>query len=80
MSQKITNEPPKGIRANMLGSMHQIVSQDGWESSNRPKVWKTLLSALVLFHAIVQERRKFGPLGWNVTYEFNNNKIKSWLH
>jgi len=74
-SQKITNEAPKGIRANVLGSMHQLIMEEGWESSRRPWVWKKLLSALVFFHAIVQERRKFGPLGWNVPYEFNMSDL-----
>eukprot|EP00668_Euglena_longa_P033659 GGOE01043258.1.p1 GENE.GGOE01043258.1~~GGOE01043258.1.p1 ORF type:complete len:629 (+),score=195.85 GGOE01043258.1:40-1887(+) len=71
VSVKMTNEPPKGLRNNVLGS-YLSFRDDILESDSRGEEFAHLLFALCIFHAVIQERRRFGPLGWNVPYEFTS--------
>jgi len=68
-SIKVTNEPPRGIRAHLL-RLFGSLKNDDYESCTKPRPWKKLLFGLSFFHAIIQERKKFGPLGFNKVYEW----------
>ncbi|XP_063373463.1 dynein axonemal heavy chain 6 [Cydia amplana] len=69
---KVTNEPPKGLKANVKRALIEM-EEDFFENNVLGQDWRTMLFGICMFHAIIQERKKFGPLGWNITYEFNNS-------
>ncbi|XP_037951167.1 dynein heavy chain 8, axonemal [Teleopsis dalmanni] len=69
LSIKFTNEPPAGMRAG-LKRTYSNMSQDFLDYSQSP-YYHPLVFAISFLHSVVQERRKFGPLGWNIPYEFN---------
>ncbi|XP_063314781.1 dynein axonemal heavy chain 6 [Pelobates fuscus] len=71
-SVKITNEPPKGLRANIRRAFTEI-TPTFFEEHLLGRKWRKVIFGICFFHAIVQERKKFGPLGWNICYEFNDS-------
>ena len=78
ISIKVTNEPPRGMKAGLLRSYSSVV--DGERLGRvETKEWRDLVYTLCFLHSTVQERRKFGPVGFSIPYEFNTSDLEASL-
>jgi dynein heavy chain 1 len=73
-SRLIMNEPPPGIKANLLDSLRSIPTP---RLSQGPAEKIRLYFLLAWFHAVVQERLRYVPLGWSKAYDFNDSDMAS---
>ena len=68
-SFKVVTEPPDGLGPNMnrvFGSM----KAESFENECPHPAYKPLVFVTSFFHSVLQDRKKFGKIGWNVIYDF----------
>lgn len=68
---KIVTEPPDGLKFNMRAVANKLTDENLAESQHH--VFKPLIYVLCFFHAILLDWRKFGKIGFNVSYDFNES-------
>jgi len=70
---KLTNEAPSGLNANLKRSVLSLSREHIEESEAKTKA---ILFGLCWFHTIISERRKFGPMGFNLKYPFSLGDLR----
>jgi len=79
-SVKITKDPPKGIKSNLMQLYSNMNStkneRNFFAACTKQEEWQKLFMGLCFFHALIRERRRFGPIGWNIYYDFNDSDFK----
>lgn len=73
---KITLESPIGVKSNILKLLKSQEKSWKYENEvlrkvNKDYEFSKFLISLIYFHSIILERKNYGPLGWNIKYNFN---------
>ena len=71
-SIKLTNEPPTGLKANLKRALCSFSAEEVEEMDSRTR---GVLFGLCHFHALMLERKKFGPKGFNMMYPFSGGDL-----
>lgn len=74
---KMIDESPKSLGTNLLRSYETSPMNDPefYSCCKNSFGLRRLLFSLCFFHGLIQERKKFGSLGWNIPYEFNDSDL-----
>jgi dynein heavy chain len=70
---KITNEPPAGLKANIKRAFASLDKQTFEDFDSK---MKSILFGLCHFHAIMLERKQYGPMGYNMMYPFSIGDLR----
>ncbi|XP_041927364.1 dynein heavy chain 6, axonemal-like isoform X2 [Alosa sapidissima] len=75
---KVAVESPQGLKEKLLHivGINGEVTDKTFSKADCGSAWKSLVFSLCFFHAIVQERKKYGTLGWNIPYTFTSSDLE----
>ena len=73
-SIKIVNEPPRGLKQSIQRTF-STVDETTYDKCEKTALFRRFAFGFVFFHGLILERRKYGPLGWNIPYEFSNSDL-----
>ncbi|XP_077934784.1 dynein axonemal heavy chain 14 [Halichoerus grypus] len=78
-SLKIAVENPQGLKSNLLQTFGYggsgEVTEEIFEKPDCGPSWKKLLFSLCFFNAVINERKNYGILGWNIAYKFSSSDL-----
>merc|ERR1712072_990837 len=72
-SIKLTNEPPAGLAANLKRAFCSFPKEYIDEADSKTK---SILFGLCQFHAVLIERKQYGPMGFNMMYPFSVGDLR----
>lgn len=74
----MTNEPPSGLKANMLRSLNSVkpLLKQMPEGEPATRALLRVVYGLCLLHAVLEGRREFGSLGWTARYSFSISDLQ----
>jgi dynein heavy chain len=70
---KVTNEPPAGLKANIKRAFASLNKETFEDYDSK---MKSILFGLCHFHAIMLERKQYGPMGFNMMYPFSIGDLR----
>ncbi|CAK9806047.1 Dynein axonemal heavy chain 10 [Anthophora plagiata] len=70
-SLKVVTEPPSGLKLNLENTYLKMRPQILERCEHT--AYKHLIYVLAFYHAVVQERRRYDKIGWNINYDFNES-------
>ncbi|KAL2098859.1 hypothetical protein ACEWY4_005339 [Coilia grayii] len=75
---KVAVEAPQGLKQKLLHlvGVSGEVTEKTFSKPECGPAWKTLVFSLCFFHTVIQERKKYDTLGWNIPYMFTSADLE----